>query len=370
MSKKDKLRQYISQAEDPSAQTGDTDAMNCHFVRDTTHAVKALQTLAVYKSDSIFVSDGANLGDILGDASELVLDDIYQLRKHASCEHLSISRTTSVGDYEISLSSEVGRPGAPLFLDCAATFMSPDGTTLNTVILVELHADQTIAATYLLPLAPLTVKTDYCLVGVDQDDVHDRFAQLSSVSFTGNTHITMANGEQKPVHELCEGDRVLTRDNGPQKIRWVGQTTLRAHGDLAPVVIEKGTLNNENDLTVSANHRLFIYQRGDALGAGRSEIAVQARNLVNGSTVYRAEGGFVEYFQLLFDAHEIIYAEGIATESMMLDTRTRAAVPKQIGEILSKTKRTRSTTTTWAELDTKILPAANAVDMLRNSSAR
>ena len=57
------------------------------------------------------------------------------------------------------------------------------------------------------------------------------------------------------------GDRVLTSDDGVQAIRWIGVTTLRATGALAHIVIEAGALNNEHDLVVSPDHRLFIYQR-------------------------------------------------------------------------------------------------------------
>ena len=46
--------------------------------------------------------------------------------------------------------------------------------------------------------------------------------------------------------------------------------------------------------------------------------------------MYRHDGGFVDYFQLLFDEHQIIYAEGIAAESLLIDPRTLAAVPEDV----------------------------------------
>lgn len=41
----------------------------------------------------------------------------------------------------------------------------------------------------------------------------------------------------------------------------------------------------------------------------------------------RESGGFIDYFQLLFDEHQIIYAEGIAAETLLVDLRTQSALP-------------------------------------------
>src|SRR5690606_7679071 len=99
------------------------------------------------------------------------------------------------------------------------------------------------------------------------------------------TRITLATGIQRPIEELRVGDQILTRDNGPREIRWIGHQTVRATGSSAPILIRAGVLNNSGDLIVSPNHRLFIWQRQDALRAGRSELMVRAGQLVNGASV-------------------------------------------------------------------------------------
>ena len=66
-----------------------------------------------------------------------------------------------------------------------------------------------------------------------------------------DTRITMATGAQVPVEDLRPGDRILTRDDGPQPLRWIGQRTTRASGLFAPVLIRAGTLNNARDLVVA-----------------------------------------------------------------------------------------------------------------------
>ncbi len=57
---------------------------------------------------------------------------------------------------------------------------------------------------------------------------------------------------------------------------------------------------------------------------------VKAELLVNGDTVTRGDGGFVDYYQILFDNHEFIFAEGIATESLTLDVATSPALPREV----------------------------------------
>ena len=87
------------------------------------------------------------------------------------------------------------------------------------------------------------------------------------------------------------GDRVLTRDDGPQKVQWIGQNTVRAVAEFALICIKAGTVNYDDDLIISPDHRLYIYQRSDELGAGRAELLVKVRYLLNGDTVFTKTGG-------------------------------------------------------------------------------
>lgn len=297
-----------------------------------THA--PAQSLPVYRAEDLCVSEGVNLGDALSFADELVLEDCYELTRGAQTARLSVV-SGELDYFTIAPQSDIGVADAALHLDSCLTVMTPTGETIELLVLVEVDPQGNVSQIYVQPLAPLISKTPYTLVGIDRDAAKYRFAQVGCVSFTRGTRITTATGEQKTVEDLRVGDRILTRDNGPQKIRWIGQTTQRAVGEFAPIVISKGTLNNSADLKVSPDHRLFIYQRYDRIGAGRPELLVKARHLVNGKTVYPQEGGFVDYFQLLFDSHEIIYAEGISAETMLVDTRTKPVLPEELKQKLS-----------------------------------
>ncbi len=292
-------------------------------------AAASIQTLPVFRAEYFTVTDGVNLGDSLSFAAELEFDDIYGLEPGAKREFLKLRTGESEKKFYVANGSALGTVGTLIYLDSSLTLMSPDGSTFEALVMVEVDNDE-VQDIYLLPLATIHPDVDYRLVGVDQDKVGARLAQVACVAFTRGTHITLSSGAQKPIEDLKVGDKILTRDDGPQPLRWIGQNTVRAIGEFSPIVIEKGTLHNENDLVVSPDHRLFIYQRQDALGTGRAEVLVKARHLINGSTVRQQDGGFVDYFQLLFDDHQIIYAEGIAAESLLVDTRTRAALPDDV----------------------------------------
>ena len=144
--------------------------------------------------------------------------------------------------------------------------------------------------------------------------------------------IALADGRQVAIEALRPGDRVLTRDHGGQPLRWIGSATLRAVGAFAPVVITAGTLGNAGDLIVGQHHRMFLYQRERARLAGTAELLVQAKHLVDGERVFLREGGFVDYFSLVFDRHEIVYAEGIPAESLMVNDATLTHLPDELAE--------------------------------------
>lgn len=292
------------------------------------------QTLPVYVSKAFFCASGVADGDGISFADDLVMDDIYQLAKWSEKTQLSLTTGIDEKSYLISSGSTAGTAGNQVFLDSCLMFIAPDSTTFEVIVFVEVE-DGSVEEIYILPFAPLVPGTDYRLVGIDRRTGTARLAEVACMSFARGTHITMSSGAQVLVEDLKEGDNVLTRDDGVKPIRWVGKTTFRAVGDFAPVVIRKGTLNNDNDLRISPEHRIFVYQREDQLGVGRSEVLVKARHLINGDSVYQEDGGFVDYFQVLFDEHQIIYAEGIATETLLVDPRTRGAVPEEINRRVS-----------------------------------
>ena len=134
------------------------------------------------------------------------------------------------------------------------------------------------------------------------------------VCFAAGTLIKTQSGEVA-IEDLSVGDMVLTMDHGPQPIRWIGSSKRPAIGKFAPILIRKGALGNTRDLRVSPQHRMLLSGWHAEVLFGESEVLATAKSLVNDHSILREEGGEVGYFHMLFDTHEIVYAEGAPSES-------------------------------------------------------
>ena len=294
----------------------------------------------VFVADDMDAVSGANHGDPLGPLDELCLGDVYQIQPKAVPYELSIvdphvgaagaNRFMTAGEtgHCLGPGSELGRAGDKVRPAGRLTFMASDGGRVE-LLLIELITDDAARLCF-LPLEPVEPRVSYTLLEMSADVGEVRLTDITPVAFTRGTSITLADGTQRQIEHLCVGDRVLTRDHGPQPVRWIGRRTVRAIGPYAPVVITKGTLSNESDMIVSQNQRLFIYQRGTNRLSETAELLIKARDLVDGEQVFIRRGGFVEYFHLLFDTHEIIYAECTPTESMLANDRTLGQLPDDL----------------------------------------
>jgi len=140
--------------------------------------------------------------------------------------------------------------------------------------------------------------------------------------FTPGTLISTAKGEV-PVETLKVGDRIITRDNGIQEIRWIGSKALDgrlllANQHLRPVLIRKGALGNglpERDMRVSPNHRMLIANDQTSLMFEEREVLVAAKHLVNHKGIQQVDTVGISYVHMLFDNHEVILGNGTWTES-------------------------------------------------------
>ncbi len=137
----------------------------------------------------------------------------------------------------------------------------------------------------------------------------------------------------------------MTRDHGAQVIRWAGQRAfdaaqLHRAPRLRPVRILQGALGDglpERDLLVSRQHRMLLRSGIARRMFNASEVLVPAIKLTSLPGIFiDEEADSVTYYHLLFDRHEILFAEGAPTESLLTGPQALKSLPPQARrEILS-----------------------------------
>ncbi len=139
-----------------------------------------------------------------------------------------------------------------------------------------------------------------------------------------------------PVESLCVGDLVQTRDNGFQPIRMVHSRTLSAEELAAnrkfyPVRIKAGALGfgaPHSDLLVSQQHKILYSSIQIPLNFAEDAVLVRAQSLTASFENIFVDSSVTEltYYHLVFDQHEIVYANGTANESFFPSERAVAAL--------------------------------------------
>jgi hypothetical protein len=115
------------------------------------------------------------------------------------------------------------------------------------------------------------------------------------------------------IEALNIGDPVITRFNGYQPIKWIGEQHFdprfaAKNRDVVPVRIKPGALGNDlpaRDLYVSPGHSLLV-----------GKTLLLAKNLVNGITITQDEfTSDIHYYLIELEKHDCVIAEGTWAES-------------------------------------------------------
>jgi len=158
--------------------------------------------------------------------------------------------------------------------------------------------------------------------------------------FVAGTLIETENGFV-PVETLQVGDKVMTRDNGLQPIRWIGSVKLKAAAlkaspKLMPIRIRAGALGDgvpSSDLLVSPQHRVLVRSKIAQKMFGTMEVLVAAKQLLQLDGVDIATDlAEVEYFHILFERHEVVNSNGALTESLYTGPQALRSVGKAARE--------------------------------------
>ncbi|WP_235008590.1 Hint domain-containing protein [Candidatus Halocynthiibacter alkanivorans] len=256
----------------------------------------------------------ADVSDSSYDSNLLIAGDSLQTTLIANADDVDIapdgSKTLDV------LANDSNATGGSL------TVTHINGVAVSAGDSVTLQSGQTVQ---LNPDGTLTISTD-----ADLEDVSFTYGISSSTGesdtgfvtvntvpcFVAGTGIHTPDG-LTPVEDLRPGDLVLTRDDGARPLRWSGSRTVAAEGDFAPIHFSAGALGDHGALTLSPQHRVLVSDGISEMLFGEAEVLIAAKDLVNDHSIRRQPGGSVTYVHLLFDHHQVIWSEGLATESFL-----------------------------------------------------
>ena len=151
--------------------------------------------------------------------------------------------------------------------------------------------------------------------GATGDETFFTVENTGVVCFSKGTLILTPRGEI-PIETLAKGDLVVTRDNGPQPIVWIGARHVTAqeldvNAKLLPIYIDTKVSGGTAPLVLSPQHGLLLNVDGE-------ETLVRAIHLARmdggKARVMRGCRG-VTYMHMMFEAHQIVFAAGAPTES-------------------------------------------------------
>ncbi|MAQ83310.1 MAG: hypothetical protein CMH12_08765 [Maritimibacter sp.] len=258
------------------------------FVGDFCMSVQSLQTI-----DKLYMSNVVSFTAM--DAHGNPISPVYTASNVYGSGETGDQNGDDFGDGTYTLKETDGDCGAPSVYEITYLDRNGDEKTIH----LQAHIDHGDKAT----------------IGIDFVD--------APICFAGGTEI-LVKGGVKRVEDLQPGDMVLTKDSGFQPLQWIanrriGASELARGGNLRPIRIRAGALGEnmpERDLLVSPQHRMLVSDwRCEAL-FGETEMLVPAKALVNDSTVtVEYDADEVVYYHFMFAQHEIVYANGVESES-------------------------------------------------------
>jgi hypothetical protein len=270
---------------------------------------------SAYDSNLMIAADSVQTSLIAND------DEIEVAEDYAKTVDLLDNDTTTSGG-ELTITAINGVPVA-----------AGDTLILDTGEEITLNADGTVTVESTGEGGP----NSFSYTVSDEDGVTDTaFVTMTTTAPCFTAGITIATPDGLiPVEDLTAGDVVLTRDNGAKPLLWVGHSIRAARDNDAPVRFEENALGAHDAQELSPNHRVLLSSAQAMLLFGESEILVKAKDLINDTTIrLRSDGEPVHYVHLLFDQHEIVYGNGLPSESYQPGDQTLASFdPATLAEV-------------------------------------
>lgn len=203
-------------------------------------------------------------------------------------------------------------------------FVVSDGTQHFTLVPIEVRSAS--QALLWCPDGVPVAGRSYIVIRVPEEQGRVRRSsdfEGDVICFTAGSRIRTKGGH-KLVETLQPGDHVQTRDNGSQEVLWVGSrritgARLMAMPELRPVRIRGHAFDQDvpdGDLLVSPDHRMLYQGRNAQALFNTDEVLIAARDLVNDhSVIVDHAAREVTYIHLMLAEHQILWANGVPTES-------------------------------------------------------
>ena len=203
------------------------------------------------------------------------------------------------------------------------SFVVTDGHHSFTVTLIPVPDTGARLLMFVGDLPPADQDLWVVRTAIDRTPAAGAQASGGVICFAPDTRLATPDGP-RAIQSLRQGDLILTRDNGAQAVMWTGHrrmsgARLYTMPHLRPIRFRAGALGidrPDQELIVSPQHRMLI--KGAAAQAlfNTAEVLVKAEDLLNDATITVDHTmREVTYVHVMLEAHNIVWANGIETES-------------------------------------------------------
>jgi hypothetical protein len=228
------------------------------------------------------------------------------------------SRLDSLEEREADADGDTGAEGPE------QGFIVTDGTQSYSVTLIEVAGTGVRLLMFVDEIPPANADLWVVRMAIDRTEQAAGARSAGGViCFTPGTAIRTVDS-RRLIENLAPGDFIATKDNGAQEILWTGSrrmsgARLHAMSHLRPIRLRAGALGQgrpEDDLLVSPQHRMLV--NGPAAQAlfNTAEVLVAAEDLINDHSIHVDQNlREVTYIHILLERHQVIWANGLETES-------------------------------------------------------
>ncbi len=223
-------------------------------------------------------------------------------------------------EYGTQINAAIGGTGDDTFTVNSAADTINGGAGTNTVVFAAARSAYTFTMSNGTYYATMNGVTD-ALTNIQSVRFSDQTVAATDLAcFLPGTRIATPQGEVAVEH-LHVGAWVRTRSGAVRRIAWIGygRSAITPYNrcDASPVLFQPGALGLDAAGQPVPRRPLKVTRRhGMVVG----HVLVPAEHLVNGVSVqWDDSADWVEFYHIELDSHDILFAEGAATESFRDD---------------------------------------------------